>query len=392
MQQVRWAEFELQELFEVKTSKSVDKGNIILSDEEKPFHFIGRTSVNYGVQGFVEKLGFEPNPKNTFSIIQIGENISQFRTREWYASQNIFILSPLTDRIIKSYNFFVSSINSALKVYDGGYTNYPTLEKLKNQKIFLPVKPNSDLDKLAQIDFDFMENFIAELNAQRLAELNVYLSVTGLKDYTLTIEEQQALKKIEQEEIIWAEFELQKLFDKLDLRFKKTKFDKEKDISRERTEEFDLPLVNAKNGDNGIMYYGRGCDFDSAEMTIDIVGDGAVSTGNVYPQPQRTGVLYNAYLVKPRFNANKQLLYFLASAIQKSIKLKYGYENKAGWAKVKNEKISLPIKPDANLDIISQIDFDFMETFISAVQKLVIKNVVLYADREIAVTEQIIQR
>lgn len=170
------------------------------------------------------------------------------------------------------------------------------------------------------------------------------------------------------QQVKWAEFELQDLFDKLDLRFKKTKFDKEKDISRERTEEFDLPLVNAKNGDNGIMYYGRGCDFDSAEMTIDIVGDGAVSTGNVYPQPQRTGVLYNAYLIKPRFNANKQLLYFFASAIQKSIKLKYGYENKAGWEKVKKEKISLPIKPNANLDKLAQIDFDFMENFISQLE------------------------
>ena len=40
------------------------------------------------------------------------------------------------------------------------------------------------------------------------------------------------------------------------------------------------------------MYYGRSSDFESAEMTIDIVNDGAVSTGNVYPQPHITGVSY----------------------------------------------------------------------------------------------------
>lgn len=147
----------------------------------------------------------------------------------------------------------------------------------------------------------------------------------------------------------------------MNLKFLKSTFDKEKDISKEKTKEFNLPLVNAKNGDNGVMYYGRSSDFESVEMTIDIVNDGAVSTGNVYPQPQRTGVLYNAYLIKSKFKVNERLLYFFASTIQKSIKLKFGYENKAGWAKVKEEKISLPTKN-------GEIDFDFMENFISQLE------------------------
>ena len=109
------------------------------------------------------------------------------------------------------------------------------------------------------------------------------------------------------------------------------------------------------------MYYGRSSDFESTEMTIDIVNDGAVSTGNVYPQPQKTGVLYNAYLVKPLFSVTQRLLYFFSTTIQKSIKLKFGYENKAGWEKVKKEKISLPTHNGA-------IDFAFMETFIAELE------------------------
>ena len=98
----------------------------------------------------------------------------------------------------------------------------------------------------------------------------------------------------------WGEFQIGEYFNKLELKFKKPFFDKELDVSKIKTEEFDLPVVNAKDGNNGIMYYGRSSDFESAEMTIDIVNDGAVSTGNVYPQPQKTGVLYNAYLISPR--------------------------------------------------------------------------------------------
>ncbi|WP_064724807.1 restriction endonuclease subunit S [Moraxella catarrhalis] len=165
----------------------------------------------------------------------------------------------------------------------------------------------------------------------------------------------------ELQQVKWGEFRIGDLFEKLNLKFLKSTFDKEKDISKEKTKEFNLPLVNAKNGDNGVMYYGRSSDFESVEMTIDIVNDGAVSTGNVYPQPQRTGVLYNAYLIKSKFKVNEKLLYFFASTIQKSIKLKFGYENKAGWAKVKEEKISLPTKN-------GEIDFDFMENFISQLE------------------------
>lgn len=173
------------------------------------------------------------------------------------------------------------------------------------------------------------------------------------------------MQKLEEEFLAsggkWKEFLIEDLFEKLDLKFKKKKFNKAEDISQKRTKEFDLPLINAKNGDNGIMYYGRSTDFESAEMTIDIVNDGAVSTGNVYPQPQRTGVLYNAYLIKAKQNVSKVSLSFLSTAIQKSIKLKFGYENKAGWEKVKKEYISLPSLDDNPA-------YFYMDSFITELQ------------------------
>lgn len=109
------------------------------------------------------------------------------------------------------------------------------------------------------------------------------------------------------------------------------------------------------------MYYGRESDFESAELTIDIVNDGAISTGNVYSQPQKTGVLYNAYLIKPKFRTTSSILHFFACTIQKAIKHKFGYENKAGWEKVKNQIIKLPIKN-------GEIDFDFIESFVAELE------------------------
>ena len=163
---------------------------------------------------------------------------------------------------------------------------------------------------------------------------------------------------------IWKEFKIGDLFEKLDLKCRKKDFNKAFDVSLERTEEFNLPLVNAKHDNNGIMYYGRDDEWDSAEMTIDIVGDGAASTGDVYAQPQRTGVLYNAYLVKPLWNCQSEyVLHFMACVIERCIKTHFGYENKCTWDKVKAESVYLPATSDG------QPDWGYMESYMKAVME-----------------------
>lgn len=52
-------------------------------------------------------------------------------------------------------------------------------DAMRNTRIKLPVRDG-------EIDFDFIEEFVAELEAMRLAELEAYLEATGLRDYTLT--------------------------------------------------------------------------------------------------------------------------------------------------------------------------------------------------------------
>ena len=64
----------------------------------------------------------------------------------------------------------------------------------------------------------------------------------------------------------------------------------------------------------------------------------------------------------------------------------YSYKNKlGGWNVVKNKDIRLPEKN-------GKIDFDFMETFISAMKKIAIKDVVKYSDAKIKATEEIVSR
>lgn len=162
-------------------------------------------------------------------------------------------------------------------------------------------------------------------------------------------------------------------------------FDKLRDTSQKPTKEFDLPLVNAKIGGNGIMFYGRTEDFDSAEMTIDIVSNGAVATGTVYPQVHRVGVLWDAYLIKSKVNVTESQLKFMATSIQKSIKQRFGWENKAVWSKVQKESIQLPTQN-------GQIDYQFMSDFIKVIEKLVIKDLVQWTDKKIAAAKEIVAK
>ena len=63
----------------------------------------------------------------------------------------------------------------------------------------------------------------------------------------------------------------------------------------------------------------------------------------------------------------------------------YDYAHKFNREAMNSTVLSLPITSS------DEIDFDFMKAFISAVQKLVIKDVVQYTDKRIAATAQMVK-
>lgn len=136
---MKYKNFLLSELFDISTTKSVDKNKIDIK-ENAPYDFIGRTSSNYGIQGHVDKLDFEPNPKNSFSLVQVGESVALWRKNKWYASQNIFLLNPKLDKIKDVFLYIQTVINKKMSIYGNAYNSYPTIKSLLHTYIELPVK------------------------------------------------------------------------------------------------------------------------------------------------------------------------------------------------------------------------------------------------------------
>ncbi|GAA8482400.1 restriction endonuclease subunit S [Helicobacter pylori] len=392
---IKWGEFKLGDLFEASNGDfDIQERHI----NHKGEFVITAGLSNNGVlgQSDIKAKVFE---SHTITIDMFGCAFYRSFPYKMVTHARVFSLKPKFE-INHKIGLFLSTLFFGYpKKF--GYENMCSWAKIKNDKAILPLKPTANAQTLEDIDFPFMEKFIAELEQCRLAELEAYLKATGLENTTLSSGEENALNAFNNSGggggntpcgLMWQSFRLEDLFEKLDLKFKKKIFNKQKDISKVQTSEFDLPLVNAKNGDNGIMYYGRSSDFESAEMTIDIVNDGAVSTANVYPQPLKTGVLYNAYLIKPKFMPTRETLLFFTPCIYKAIKLKFSYENKASWNKVKNELISLPLKPTANTQTLKDIDFPFMRTIINALMKQTIQGVVQYSSAKIQAAKEAISQ
>lgn len=251
-----------------------------------------------------------------------------------------------------------------------GYENMCSWVKIENEKIQLPIKDD-------QIDFEFMENFIAELKAERvieleaerIIELEAYLSVAGLKDYTLTKEEQKALDDFEN--LKWQTFNLEKLFGK------STRGKRLKSADRISGE---LPFVTAGETDEGISAFigNEVTIFSENTTTIDMFGS-AKYRNYKYGGDDHIAVVHTETL-------QKFASIFMTTAIHKSSHCGQFDYSRNFYAKDADElNILLPTQNH-------QPDYAVMETFISAIHKLVIKDVVLFADRKISATKKVVYK
>ena len=377
---IEWREYVIGDLFEVLTSKK--KFNAIDVVFGGKYRYVARGDGNNGIRGYITENEQYLNEANTISFGQ--DTATMFYQNEpYFTGDKIKVFRPKKHIEFNrnTAQIFISAMKKAFSSFSWGSSSY-NVSVLNATKIQLPTIIENGTPKIA---FDFIEKFIATLNAERIATLNAYLKTTGLDDYTLSADEQAALDGLT--EVACGTFKVGDLFEKLNLKNHNKSFDKLLDTSRTQTAEFNLPLVNAKLGDNGIMFYGRERDFDSAEMTVGVISNGAVATGTVYAHPYTTGVLWDAYLLKAKTQGmNKQKLLYLTTAMQKSIKTKFGWEDKAVWSKVQYETISLPIHSN------NTPNYDYMSLVISAMQKVVIKNVVDYLDRRMAATAEVVGR
>lgn len=352
-------------MFEIQNTLSFNSEKLVSGTE---YDYVTRTSQNQGIlkeTGFVNEENLNPAGNWSLGLLQMD---FFYRHKPWYAGQFVRKITPKILLTENSITFFTVLLNK----------QKPRLLSVLVRdvdKMFLNAKMSLPILEDGTIDFGFMESFIAELEAERIAELETYLSVTKLNDYTLTEDEQNILA--EYNNIEWGEFKLGKLFE--EIKTNKLAFQAD-DLPKQPTGKYILPCLTSSFRNQGLNYFAPKDGATILKNVISIPSNSDVY--RAYFQSNEFTVLSDAYAIRWIYNNVKlspnQYL-FVVLCINKLTDLSiYSYKNKlGGWNVVKTKNIQLPVKNE-------KPDYYTMEILISALKKLVIKDVVLYADKKIS--------
>ena len=222
------------------------------------------------------------------------------------------------------------------------------------------------------INFDFMESFIAELEAERVAELSAYLAVSGLDNYELTEKEIATIEKIKNKEVHFKEFEFIEIFNNIK---------QGRRLKKEDQLTGNVPFVMSGTTNSGIVGYISNpvAFFRKNSITIDIFGN-CFYRNYDFGAGDDTGVYWST-----DHTYSKATMLFFTTAMERSLHGKYSYGKKLRSSQSLHFKMQIPAKD-------GKPDYTTMETLISAVQKLVIKEVVLYANQKIETTKAVTKR
>lgn len=359
LKSVKWGEFRLGNLFQFKGIKQ-SKSQKDIPFDEKGIPYIVQSSTNNMCGRYVNKQYLldtnEPPVKGNAIVLGVTLPAVSYQPKEFGASQVIEARADFLNE--KNGLFFAISISKQMHRFS--YQNKPGIEIYKNLTIQLPIRQPHE------IDFDFMESFISELEQERINKLNAYLEASGLKDYELTEDEKRVLK--ESENWKWGKYNLENLFGK-STRGKRLKGE-DRFIGN-------LPFVTAGEANEGVSaFISNDVEiFSKNTTTIDMFGSAKYRNYN-YGADDHVAVVHTEKL--PKHSA-----IFVTSAIHKSSHTgKFDYSNNFYASDADELNIQLPTKN-------STPDYKSMETFIRAIEKLVIKDVVQYANRENAATNTI---
>ena len=189
--------FTLGELFEFESIKQAKSQREIPNDDTiNGIPYVVQSVFNNMVARNVNKNWLIENnePPVSGNRIALGVTLPavSYQSKEFGASQ---IITAKAEWLNEKRGLFIAIAISKL-MYQFSYGRKPGMQIYREMKIQLPIQNG-------EIDFAFMENFIAELEAERLAELEAYLRVTGLSDYILTEEEKAVLEAFRSGKISW---------------------------------------------------------------------------------------------------------------------------------------------------------------------------------------------
>lgn len=368
---VEWGEFALGDLFEIKTPKKRFDANKVVIFETGKYPYVVRTALNNGIRGYIEEDTQFLNDGNTISFGQ-DTATAFYQDKPYFTGDKIKIFKSKGIELTKrNAQFILPMMVKAFSIFAWGSSSFK-VSILESVKVQLPIKNG-------QINLDFMEKFVAELEARRSAELEAYLSAAGLKDYALSADEEQALARLENGQVAFAPFKVIDLFN-----VKNTANILAGDISDGSGS---TPYLSAGRGNNAVSAY-ISYDEKFLEKGDCIFIGGKTFILTYQPKDFFSNDSHNLCLYFKEKAKLDRLQYFaLIACLEKSLGYKYSWGDSISKTKIQSDTVFLPVTAANDVP-----DYAYMQTLLSAVQKHVIKSVVQYADQKIAATAAVRQQ
>lgn len=408
------AKFIISNLF---TSQSGDV-DIQKKDLNETGHMVVSAGLsNCGVIGKTNKKA-KIMPANSITVDMFGNAFYRDEEYKITTHARVFALLPKFT-MTKEIGLYISA---CMKYFQKkfSYSNMCSWKKICDLTLILPVhvneagKPIIDSNKQFDSngyfpDWNYMQDYIEKLEQEHISELEMeldaYLKATGLNDYELTEEDKHILaSKLKNEdgkepakeseplpEGGWwkegREFIFSDLF---------TSQTGDTDIQKKDTNGKGCYVVSAGLSNHGII--GKtdreAKVIDKNTITVDMFGN-AFYRDTEYKMVTHARV----FALSPKFEMTEGSGLYVASCMSYLTK-KFAYSNMCSWNKIQDLPICLPIQTDDSGKPVIDAgktyspkgyipDWEYMEKYIKATEKEIIKEVVMYKDEVIAKAKEI---
>lgn len=336
----KWREFFISGedgVFKIEaTSSGIDKNKLNSEIGEVPY--ITRSDISNGLNLFVsdnQKEGFEKDSGNCITIGLDTQTVF-YQPHEFYTGQNIQVLNY---KNCKKENalFVIKLIQLQMSKFNWG-GNGATLGRLSRTKVLLPITSNGE------IDYDFMEEYIKEVEKQKLEEYQNFAA----KRLNECKTNERSVEQLEEKE--WKPFEISEIF-------KKFEQGKSKGLNHLDENNGTLPYLGATNRNNGILTFIK----DAKTMKqkgncIGFIRNGQGSVGYaIYKTEEFISTSDNTFAYADWLNKFTGL--FVVSS-QDLIRSKYSFGYKRNNERLKKDNILLPV------DSENMPDYAYMESYI----------------------------
>lgn len=310
---------------------------------------MARTCENNGIKGFITEDEQFLNDGNTISFGQDTATIF-YQSQAYFTGDKIKVLTYKDCILNESISIYlIATMRKAFSNFSWGNTSF-NVDILNNVEVQLPVKRDKT------IDYKYIEEIVSELENERMHELETCLQKAGFDDCTLSMEEKEALFAIEHGEKQMCRFAIVKEFNvsnshnilKSDVIF----------------DSGVTPYVTASEGNNSIVSY-ISYKPNMIEQGNSIMIGGKTLVITYQPRDFFSNDSHNLVLtINDERGRNESAQLYMVAALYKTLGPKYSWGDSISKAKIQNDIVFLPVTKDG-----SNIDYAFMETYISAMKK-----------------------